>query len=229
MGQKIHPYGFRLGIQKEHHSNWFALKENYAKHVLEDRYMRQFFYKNFQNAGILEIHIDRQLNNHIHISIICIKSNYFLNSQNQSLQQIQDYLKNCIRTQKFIGKQIALPNMGCLEPIHLSIQVMECMNCDQKACFLADFLIDQLEKRIAFRRALKKTFKRTEKSHIQGLKIQISGRLNGAEIARTEWVRKGRVPLQTLRANIDYVHKNAKTIYGILGIKIWVFIDNEYT
>jgi len=223
MGQKIHPYGIRLGIQKSHHSNWFALKDQYSHQFFEDQYIRNFLYQTFSNAGILDIQIERKLNNHIHITINCSKANYFLNKKNTTLKEIQAKL------QSHLSHQSDPPKLKIhKEPIKISIQVIECIKCEQNAAFLADFLIDQLEKRIAFRRALKKTLKRTEKLNLQGIKIQIAGRLNGAEIARTEWMREGRVPLQTLRAEIDYCHKTAQTIYGLLGIKIWIFLEKKY-
>ena len=234
MGQKIHPYGFRLGSFQKHQANWFAKKEIYTQKIFEDLFIRNFFFQRFQEAGILKISINRKFNNHIQICIFLTKPGFFISSKNAQLTTIQkiletEFLKyqasNFFRL-NFL-KQPDLSNVEQQKPAKLTIQLMELVKIEQKAAFLADFLIEQLEKRIAFRRAVKKTLKRSERSKIQGIKIQISGRLNGAEIARTEWVREGRVPLQTLRANIDYSSKTAKTIYGILGVKVWVFLDSN--
>ena len=227
MGQKIHPYGFRLGIHKLHYSNWFALKNSYALHLGEDRQIRQFFQLfqlQYPNAGILDIQINRQLNNHISVSIFCSKSNFFIKNKQTNLKDIQRKLQ--IQIAQFSQNHQFMATKTRKQPLKISIHIIEASSSEKRASFLADFLIDQLEKRVAFRRALKKTLKRAEKSRLNGIKIQISGRLNGAEIARTEWVREGRVPLQTLKADIDYVSKNALTIYGLLGIKIWIFNEN---
>ena len=240
MGQKIHPYGFRLGNFQKHQANWFAKKENYTQKIFEDLFIRDFFFKKFQDAGILKISINRKFNNHIQICIFLTKPGFFISSKNTQLTTIQksleiEFLKyqssNFFRL-NFL-KQLNIGNNNIKDineqqkPAKFTIQLMEFVKIEKKAAFLADFLIEQLEKRIAFRRAVKKTLKRSERAKIQGIKIQISGRLNGAEIARTEWIREGRVPLQTLRANIDYSYKTAKTIYGILGVKIWVFSDSN--
>lgn len=238
MGQKIHPYGFRLGNFKNHQANWFAKKENYTQQIFEDLFIRDFFFQRFQDAGILKILINRKFNNHIQICIFLTKPGFFISSKTTHLTTIQKLLETHFLQYKsshffrlnFL-KQLRQTDLKLIheqqKPAKLTIQLMELVNIEQKAAFLADFLIEQLEKRIAFRRAVKKTLKRSERAKIQGIKIQISGRLNGAEIARTEWVREGRVPLQTLRANIDYSSKTAKTIYGILGVKVWVFLDSN--
>nr|YP_009519316.1 ribosomal protein S3 [Codium arabicum]AYC65218.1 ribosomal protein S3 [Codium arabicum] len=226
MGQKIHPYGFRLGIIHKHHANWFATKTNYSAYFFEDLYIRQFFKQQLKNKGILNIHICRQPYNHIHVSLFCIKPNNFLIPGKNHLKTIQLKLQTLLAKYQNSSEVCSqFPNKinKYNQPLRLSIQLIEDFNYEQNAFFLATFLIEQLEKRIAFRRAIKKTFKRVKMHSILGIKIQISGRLNGAEIARTEWVQDGQVPLQSLAANIDYTSQIAKTIYGILGIKIWIF------
>nr|QHD45148.1 30S ribosomal protein S3 [Codium fragile] len=226
MGQKIHPYGFRLGIIHQHHANWFANKTNYSAYFFEDLYIRQFCDQKLKNTGILKVHIARQPFNYVHLSLYCIKTNYFLTPGNHNLKIIQKKLQHKLANYQ-ISSQVLLnfpkKTNRYNQPFRLSLQLIEYPHYEQNAFFLAKFLIDQLEKRIAFRRALKQTLKRLKKKKINGIKIQISGRLNGAEIARTEWIRKGQVPLQSLAANIDYCCRTAKTIYGILGIKIWIF------
>ncbi len=230
MGQKIHPYGFRLGSFQKHQANWVASKSTYTKQIFEDLFIRNFFFEKFQDAGILQIYIDRKLNNHIQICIFLTKPGFFISSKNPKLTIIQKTLEKAFlnyQASAFFRLNFSNYSSKNSKPVKLAIQLMEFAKMEQKAAFIADFLIEQLEKRIAFRRALKKTLKRAERSKVQGIKIQIAGRLNGAEIARTEWVREGRVPLQTLRANIDYSYKTAKTIYGILGVKIWIFSDSN--
>nr|YP_009326920.1 30S ribosomal protein S3 [Codium simulans]ANJ70865.1 30S ribosomal protein S3 [Codium simulans] len=226
MAQKIHPYAFRLGVIHKHHANWFADKKNYSAYFFEDLYIREFVEQQLPNTGILKVHITRQPFNYIHVSLFCIKTNYFLTPGKKNLKTIQTKLKTLVANYQISSKMVLnFPTKinQYNQPLRLSVQLIEHPNYEQNAFFLAKFLIDQLEKRIAFRRAVKKTLKRFKKEAIYGIKIQISGRINGAEIARTEWVRKGQVPLQTLAANIDYTFRTAKTIYGILGIKIWIF------
>ena len=227
MGQKIHPYGFRLGNHTNHHANWFGSKNTYAAQFFEDLYIRQYFQNQFRYSGILAVHTERQINNHIKIQIFCIKANLLFKNERKDLQVIRKELQcqlanyqTHFHTQLIFANQLNPYNL----PVKVSLKLIELPDYERKALFLADFLIDQLEKRVAFRRAIKKTFKRAKQTQLDGIKIQISGRLNGAEMARTKWLREGRVPLQTLSANIDYCCKTAHTIYGILGIKIWIFV-----
>lgn len=233
MGQKIHPIGFRLGSFKLHNSTWFATKHSYSRYIFEDLFIRNFFKEGYKDAGILHIKISRKLNNHSYISIFLTKPGYFLPNKPGNLKNARKLLETKLTyyKQSSFFNYLKLKNYSASltdrQPSKITIQLIEVQQIDAQASFLADFLIEQLEKRIAFRRALKKTLNRAEKSKIQGIKIQIAGRLNGAEIARTEWIREGRIPLQTLRANIDYSCKTAKTIYGLLGVKIWVFLENN--
>ena len=226
MGQKIHPYGFRLGNHTHHHANWFGSKATYSAQLFEDLFIRNYFLNRYKNLGILELHTERNINNHIKIYIFCIKASLLLNARKETVRMIQTDIRDQLT--KYQSDFFTNLNFdGQLNPynqsVHITLKLIEFENYEKKATFIADFLIDQLEKRIPFRRAMKKTFKRMERAKLDGIKIQIAGRLNGAEIARTEWLREGRVPLQTLNANIDYCNKTAQTIYGVLGIKIWVF------
>lgn len=224
MGQKVHPLGLRLGITQQHRSDWFAKSNIYPFFVFEDQFFRSYILNQYPTANIVKITISRskilqnmetkKLIDFVQISIHTANPGKILGrSKTQtSMQELKTTLeKLCQKTRTKKG----------LPEIRLMLNVFKITNIYSEASVIANYLIQQLEERIPFRTALKKALKRTEPAKLKGIKIQISGRLNGAEIARTEWVRKGRVPLQTLRADIDYSYKTAKTIYGILGIKIW--------
>ncbi len=230
MGQKIHPYGFRLGNHKQHQANWYGSKNTYSAQLFEDLFIRQYFSTKYKNLGLLGIQTERKINNHIKIFLVCVKSSLLLNPKNETIRDVQrDIRKKLIDYQSSFLTNLNFD--GRLNPyeqsVHITLRIIELEDYEQNAVFIADFLIDQLEKRVSFRRAMKKTFQRLERIKLDGIKIQIAGRLNGAEIARTEWLREGRVPLQTLNANIDYCYKTAQTIYGILGIKIWIFKEKK--
>ena len=226
MGQNVHPLGLRIGITQQHRSNWFAQSKNYPRLVLEDQVLRSYILDKYSKANIVSIIINRHhTTQHIEtkeaidvveISIHSAVPGKILdrsNAQNTIAELKTELEKLCQKNR--IKQQ--------LPKIQIVLNIFKVENPYSEASVIADYLIQQLEQRVAFRSALKKSLNRTRLSKLKGIKIQISGRLNGAEIARTEWVRKGRVPLQTLRADIDYVYKTAKTIYGILGIKVWTF------
>lgn len=224
MGQKIHPLGLRLGITQKHRSIWFSKFKNYPYLILEDKNIRSYIFNKYPKAHIVDIIIKRyrttqNLETKEFIDLIEVTINTALPSkilnrkdQKKNLKELKVLLENIFNKQRSINK---------LPKIEFLLNIFKINDIYLEASVLSDYLIQQLEQRVPFRSALKKTLNRTRK--VKGIKIQISGRLNGAEIARTEWVRKGRVPLQTLRADIDYSYKTAKTIYGILGIKIWLF------
>lgn len=224
MGQKIHPLGLRLGITQKHRSIWFSQFNNYPYLILEDTNLRSYIFNKYPKAHIVDIIIKRyrttqnletkELIDLIEVTINTALPSKILNRKDK--KQNLTELKNLL--EQFCQKQRKNNN---LPKVEILLNVFKIDDVYLEASVLADYLIQQLEQRIPFRSALKKTLNRTRK--LKGIKIQIAGRLNGAEIARTEWVRKGRVPLQTLRADIDYSYKTAKTIYGILGIKIWLF------
>ncbi len=226
MGQKVHPVGFRLGITQKHRSYWFANATHYPKLVLEDSVLRQKLLKQFSGAGITNIEIQRKLDQ-IKIDIFTARPGILLGRDGTGLenlrQELQQELKNFRIKNNFLTsfsyKKTPKKN---LSP-QITLHVIEISNPDSEASFIAEFLVEQLQKRVAFRRAMKQAIQRAQRARIKGLKIQVSGRLNGAEIARSEWARQGRVPLHTLRAKIDYASDTAKTIYGLLGIKVWVF------
>lgn len=235
MGQKIHPLGFRLNITQNYRSHWFAKTNQYPQLVIEDQFLRQYLSEQFSDAGISTIEIQRKLDQ-IKIEISAARPGIIVGRDKNGLELLRKDLTNKIkrnRAQKNYST-VSSNNYKKTEnqnkqSVQLSIHITKLANPNAEASFIADFLVEQLEKRIAFRRALRQAIQRSQRARVKGIKIQISGRLNGAEIARTEWTREGRVPLQTLRADIDYSYKTAKTIYGLLGIKIWVFKEEIYT
>nr|YP_009106435.1 ribosomal protein S3 [Geminella minor]AIT95290.1 ribosomal protein S3 [Geminella minor] len=216
MGQKIHPLGFRLGIIQKHRSQWFAKSINYPQLIIEDNFLRKIILKKFIDAGIVEISIQRKLDQ-ISIDIKTARPGIILGRDGDGLEMLQKYLETQIK--KYRSKKL----IHVENSIQIALHITELNSPDSEAAFIAEYLVEQLEKRIAFRRAVRQAIQRAQRARVKGIKIQISGRLNGAEIARSEWVREGRVPLQTLRADIDYSYKTAKTIYGLLGIKVWIF------
>lgn len=228
MGQKIHPLGFRLGVTKTHQSQWFANGRTYPNLVIEDNLIRKTLSKQFVNGSISKIEIQRKFDDQVQLTLYSTKPNAILGHCNNDLKNLSASLTFKIKKsrrlviQRFSNSDFNSTNLYSLNP-KITVRVFELSNPDTNANFIADSLVEELQKRIAFRRAMKKALRRAQRAKVQGIKIQISGRLNGAEIARSEWAREGQIPLQTLRANIDYCYRTAKTIYGILGVKVWVF------
>jgi small subunit ribosomal protein S3 len=207
MGQKTHPLGFRLGIVQEHQSVWYANFNQYANILEEDDKIRTYINTISRANYISKVKIYRNvLQDHIQLTIETGKPGILVDDMGNGLKNLLKNLKKLLPA----GRQ-------------LTIKVSEIEFVDLEAKLLADLVAEQLEKRIAFRRATRSVLQRAQRQNVNGIKIQVSGRLNGAEIARSEWVREGRVPLQTLRADIDYATTEANTIYGVLGIKIWLF------
>ena len=207
MGQKTHPLGFRLGITQEHKSIWYANFNQYAKVLQEDNIIRTYLNAIAKSNSISNVRINRNgLNDQIQLTIETGKPGILVGDLGSGLERLLTNVKKL------------LP-----EDRQLTINIFEVEKVDLDASLLADLVAEQLEKRIAFRRAIREALQRAQKQNVNGIKIQVSGRLNGAEIARSEWIREGRVPLQTLRADIDYATQEANTIYGVLGIKVWLF------
>jgi small subunit ribosomal protein S3 len=221
MGQKVHPLGFRLGITRPHYSQWFAKPKEYPELLIEDHFLRQKIVQKFSEAGIVSITIQRKVDQ-VQIEICAARPRVIVTFGGQNLDRLKQYLLSNLRTRLNNSFSPTRPN------IKLAISIVKLANPNTSAGFLSDFLVEQLEKRIPFRRAMKSAVQRAQRAQIKGIKIQVSGRLNGAEIARSEWLRKGQVPLQTLRANVDYSFRTANTIYGLLGIKIWTFQGSSF-
>lgn len=223
MGQKVNPLGFRLGITRKHRSQWFVKDSQYSQLAVEDFFLRKNIVSVFSAAGITEVTIERKLDQ-IQIEIRTARPGVIVGRDGSRLEELRKELESKLkkfRKDNFYYYRNTFPD-GFEKP-QIGIHVTKLSNPDTEAAFIADFLVEQLQKRIPFRRAMKQALQRVQRARVKGIKIQISGRLNGAEIARSEWIRDGRVPLQTLRANIDYSYQTAKTIYGIIGIKVWVF------
>ena len=207
MGQKTHPLGFRLGITQEHKSTWYAKFNQYADILKEDDQIRTYLHSIAKTNSISNVWISRNgLNDQIKLNIETGKPGILIGELGKGLETLLSNIKNILPSNR-----------------QLTINVSEVERVDLDASLLGDLVVEQLEKRVAFRRAIREALQRAQKQNVNGIKIQVSGRLNGAEMARSEWVREGRVPLQTLRADIDYATKEANTIYGILGIKVWLF------
>lgn len=237
MGQKVHPIGFRLGITQPHLSKWFAQKKNYSKYLCEDNFLRKTLQQQFGNAGFDRIEISRKIENHLEIVIYAERPDRIVGLKGRNLKLFHQNIKQSIekyRQSKFFQSTFFSNNFNPQEKanqanpsnIRVKLHILGCSNTS--ASSIANFLIELLENRASYRYALnllfrKKLQKKSGFSIQNGIKIQISGRLNGAEIARREWIREGRLPLQTLQANIDYSSKWAHTIYGVLGVKVWVF------
>lgn len=211
MGQKTHPTGFRIGVNKTHSSTWFANYGVYGNVLKEDYKIREFFEKKFESiyskAGITKLEIQRKINQlELIIHAARPKAIALDTDKDNFITSLKDSIKALLKESK-----------------QVRIKVLQVAKSENESSLVARSIGDQLEKRVAFKKAVRQTTQMLQKSGAKGFKIQVSGRLNGAEIARAEWAREGRVPLQTLRADISYATHRANTIYGVLGIKVWIF------
>jgi small subunit ribosomal protein S3 len=208
VGQKIHPIGFRLGITQEHRSRWFADSNRYPGLLQEDYQIRNYIAndKDLKNAGISDVRIERKADQ-IQLEIRTARPGVVVGRGGQGIESLR------------LGLQKKLSNNSR----QIGINVVEVAKVDADAALIAEYVVQQLERRVSFRRVVRQAIQRAQRAGVQGIKIQVSGRLNGAEIARTEYTREGKVPLHTLRADIDYSYRTAQTIYGVLGIKVWIF------
>ena len=211
MGKKTHPTGFRIGVNKTHSSTWFANYGVYGNVLKEDYKIREFFEKKFESiyskAGITKLEIQRKINQlELIIHAARPKAIALDTDKDNFITSLKDSIKALLK-----------------EPKQVRIKVLQVAKSENESSLVARSIGDQLEKRVAFKKAVRQTTQMLQKSGAKGFKIQVSGRLNGAEIARAEWAREGRVPLQTLRADISYATHRANTIYGVLGIKVWIF------
>ena len=206
MGQKTHPTGFRVGIIKPWLSTWYAKVKDYAGFVAEDAKIRKFVKKKLYAAGVANILIDRKSQS-LTITVVTAKPGIVVGRGGQGIEELK------AEVSKYLGKPVI-------------INVVEVARIDVDALLVAESVAQQLEKRIAFRRAMKQAMQRTMRAGAQGIKVMVSGRLGGAEIARSEWAKEGRIPLQTLRADVDYGFTEADTIMGKIGVKVWIFKGN---
>ena len=207
MGQKTHPLGFRLGITQEHRSTWYANFNQYANLLEEDNLIRTYLSKLAKTASISNIQINRNgLSDQIQVNIETGRPGVLVGENGAGIKTLLSNIKKILP----FNRQV-------------TINILEVENVNLNASLIGDLVVEQLEDRVAFRKAIRKAMQSALDDNVNGIKIQVSGRLNGAEIARSEWIREGRVPLQTLRADIDYATKEAHTIYGVLGVKVWLF------
>lgn len=203
MGQKIHPTGFRLGIVEDWKSTWYADSKNYPEMLNTDLTVRQYLKKRLSQASVSRIQINRPAKN-AHITVHTARPGIVIGKKGEDIDALRAEVARM---------------MGV--PVHISIEEIRKPELD--AQLVAESIAQQLERRIMFRRAMKRAVQNAMRLGALGTKVNIAGRLNGAEIARTEWYREGRVPLHTLRADIDYGFAEAATTYGILGVKVWIF------
>jgi small subunit ribosomal protein S3 len=209
MGQKIHPIGFRLSVTRDWSSRWFANSKAFPAMLREDIAVRDYLKKKLAHASVGRVIIERPAKN-ARVTVYSARPGVVIGKKGEDIEQLKQDLQR---------------RMGV--PVHVSIEEIRKPEID--AQLIADSIAQQLEKRIMFRRAMKRAMQNAMRLGAQGIKIMSSGRLNGAEIARTEWYREGRVPLHTLRAEIDYGTSEAKTTYGVIGIKVWVFKGESMT
>jgi small subunit ribosomal protein S3 len=203
MGQKVHPIGIRLGIVKDWTSKWYADSKDYANNLYTDLKVREFLKKKLAGASVSNIQIERPANN-ARITIHTARPGIVIGKKGEDIDVLR----------KTVSKMMNVP-------VHINIEEIRKPELD--AYLVAENIAQQLERRIMFRRAMKRAVTNTMRLGAQGIRINVAGRLNGAEIARTEWYREGRVPLHTLRADIDYGFAEANTTYGIIGVKVWIF------
>ncbi len=204
MGQKVHPHGLRVGVIKDWDAKWYADKKNFADNLIEDNAIREYLKKKLFTAGISKIEIERAAKR-VKVNIHTAKPGMVIGKGGQGIEELKAGLKNVV------GDKFVL------------INIVEVKTPENDSQLMAENIAAQLEKRISFRRAMKQTIQRAMRTGVKGVKTACSGRLGGAEIARTEQYHEGTIPLQTLRADIDYGFAEADTIYGKIGVKVWVY------
>ncbi|MCR1972734.1 30S ribosomal protein S3 [Clostridium sporogenes] len=204
MGQKVHPHGLRVGVIKEWDAKWYADKKNFADNLVEDHKIRNFVKKNSYAAGVSRIEIERAAKR-IKLNIYTAKPGMIIGKGGQGIESLKNQLQKIVSNKNIL------------------INIVEVKRPEADAQLIAENIAQQLEKRIAFRRAMKQSIQRAMKTGVKGIKTACSGRLAGAEIARTEHYNEGTIPLQTLRADIDYGFAEANTTYGKIGVKVWVY------
>ena len=203
MGQKVHPTGFRLGVVKKHNANWYAKGKTFKETLIEDLKVRDFLKNKLRFSSVSKVEIDRSAQNFT-VSIHTSRPGIIIGKKGEEIENIK----------KSIEKIVNRP---------AQVQIKEVRKPDLDATILAEGIAQQLERRVQFRRAMKRAVQSALRQGAIGVRTEVSGRLGGAEIARTEWYREGRVPLHTLRADVDYGTAEAATTYGIIGVKFWVY------
>ena len=203
MGQKVSPHGLRVGIIKDWSSKWYANKQNFADNLVEDNKIRKYIKDTLKSAGISSINIERK-GTDVKVNVATAKPGMIIGKGGAAIEELKKKLE------KLTGKTV-------------SLNIEEVKNVDMDAVLVAESIASALERRISFRKAMKQAMAKTMKAGAKGIKTQVSGRLGGAEIARAEHYSDGTIPLQTLRADIDYGFAEALTTYGIIGVKVWIY------
>ena len=203
MGQKVSPHGLRVGIIKDWSSKWYPNKQNFADYLVEDNKIRKYLKETLKTAGISSINIERK-GTEVKVNVMAAKPGMIIGKAGAAIEELKKKLE------KMTGKTV-------------SLNIVEVKNLDMDATLVAESIASQLERRISFRKAMKQAMAKTMKAGAKGIKTQVSGRLGGAEIARSEHYSEGTIPLQTLRADIDYGFAEALTTYGIIGVKVWIY------
>jgi len=203
MGQKINPIGFRVGINRTWDSRWFADNAEYGRLLLEDMKLRKHILKNQRQAGISKVVIERP-HKKCRVTVHAARPGILIGKKGADIEKLRTQLSRLTASEVFLN-------------------IVEIRKPEIDATLVAEGIAQQLERRVAFRRAMKRAVQSAMRLGAEGIRINCAGRLGGAEIARTEWYREGRVPLHTLRSNIDYGQANARTAYGIIGVKVWIF------
>ena len=203
MGQKVHPTGIRLGVVRDHNSVWYADSKTYAQNLINDLEVREYILKKLDAASVSRVKIERPAQT-ARITIFTARPGIVIGKKGEDVDGLRKDLSS---------------KMGV--PVHINIE--EIRKPDVDARLVAQNVAQQLERRVMFRRAMKRVVQNAMRQGAEGIKVQVSGRLGGTEIARTEWYREGRVPLHTLRADIDYATYEAHTTYGVIGVKVWIF------
>ena len=210
MGQKVHPTGIRLGISKDWTSKWFSSSSDYSKNVFQDFKIREYLNKKLKDAAVSKIQIERSSEN-VTVAIFSARPGIVIGKKGEGIESLR--------------KEVAKLMDTSINNVLLNINEIKKPELDAK--LVASSITQQLERRVLYRRAMKRAVTNTMRLGANGIKVKIAGRLNGAEIARSEWYQEGRVPLHTLKANIDYGVSEAKTTYGIIGVKVWIFQEEE--
>ena len=206
MGQKVNPIGIRLGITREWTSKWYASTKNFPSHVYTDFQVREFLKKRLSDASVSRINIERAARK-VNITIHTARPGIVIGKKGEDIEKLRGQ----------VSKMMKMPAGD------VRINISEIRKPELDAQLVAEGIAQQLERRVMFRRAMKRAVTNTMRIGALGIKVRVSGRLNGAEIARTEWYREGRIPLHTFRADIDYGFAEAKTTYGVIGVKVWIF------
>ncbi len=210
MGQKVHPTGIRLGISKGWASKWFTGSSDYSKNVFQDFKIREYLNKKLKDAAVSKIQIERSSEN-VTVAIFSARPGIVIGKKGEGIESLR--------------KEVAKLMDTSINNVLININEIKKPELDAK--LVASSITQQLERRVLYRRAMKRAVTNTMRLGANGIKVKIAGRLNGAEIARSEWYQEGRVPLHTLKANIDYGVSEAKTTYGIIGVKVWIFQEEE--